>query len=74
MPRVGFEHTTPVFEWEKTVHALDCAATVIGMINICYNKNQTAINIHNKTGSIWPNEMLESYTDPSRRIKQIQLN
>jgi hypothetical protein len=30
MPRVGFELTILVFEWAKTVHALDRAATVIG--------------------------------------------
>jgi hypothetical protein len=30
MIRVGFEPTIPVFRPEKTVHALDCAATVIG--------------------------------------------
>jgi hypothetical protein len=30
MPRVGFEHKIPVFEREKTIHALDSAATVIG--------------------------------------------
>jgi hypothetical protein len=30
MPRVGFEHTIPAFELAKMVHALDCAATVIG--------------------------------------------
>jgi hypothetical protein len=30
MPRVGFESTIPVFEWGKTVHALDRAANVIG--------------------------------------------
>jgi hypothetical protein len=29
MLRVGFEPTIPVFEQAKTVHALDCAATVI---------------------------------------------
>jgi hypothetical protein len=29
MPRMGFEITVPVFEREKTVHALDRAATVI---------------------------------------------
>jgi hypothetical protein len=33
MPRVGFESTTPVFERSKTVHALDRAATVIGLGN-----------------------------------------
>jgi hypothetical protein len=31
MPRVGFKLMTPVFEWAKTVHALDSAATVIGL-------------------------------------------
>jgi hypothetical protein len=30
MPQVGFETTIPVFEREKTVHALDCTATVVG--------------------------------------------
>jgi hypothetical protein len=30
MPRVGFEPTIPEFEQTKPVHALDCAATVIG--------------------------------------------
>jgi hypothetical protein len=31
MPQVGFETTIPVFEQAKTVHALDRAATVIGL-------------------------------------------
>jgi hypothetical protein len=30
MLSVEFEPTTPVFEQVKTVHALDCVATVIG--------------------------------------------
>jgi hypothetical protein len=30
MPRVGFEPTIPLFERVKTVHVLDCAATVMG--------------------------------------------
>jgi hypothetical protein len=30
MPILGFEPTTLVFKWAKTVHALDHAATVIG--------------------------------------------
>jgi hypothetical protein len=34
MPRVGFEPTIPAFEEAKTVHALDCAATVIGIYYI----------------------------------------
>jgi hypothetical protein len=29
MPRVGLEPTIPVFEWAKTVHALECAANVM---------------------------------------------
>jgi hypothetical protein len=32
MPRVGFEPTIPVFERAKTVHALDRAATLIGLM------------------------------------------
>jgi hypothetical protein len=31
MPRMGFEPTIPVFEHAKTVHALDRAATVVGI-------------------------------------------
>jgi hypothetical protein len=30
MPQVGFEPTILVFGQAKTVHALDCAATVTG--------------------------------------------
>jgi hypothetical protein len=30
MPRLGFEHTIPVFERAKTDHDLDRAATVFG--------------------------------------------
>jgi hypothetical protein len=32
MPLVGFEPTTRVFERATTIHALDCAATVIGTV------------------------------------------
>jgi hypothetical protein len=32
MPSVGFELTIPVFKRAKTVHDLDCAATVIGTV------------------------------------------
>jgi hypothetical protein len=32
MSRVGFEPTIPVFGRAKTVHALDCAASVIGTL------------------------------------------
>jgi hypothetical protein len=34
MPRVGFESTTPVFEWAKTVYVLDRSATLIGTRNV----------------------------------------
>jgi hypothetical protein len=33
MPRVGLEPTTPVFEQAKTIHALDRASAVTGLIN-----------------------------------------
>jgi hypothetical protein len=33
MPRVGFEHTVPVFERVKTINVLGRAATVIGLDN-----------------------------------------
>jgi hypothetical protein len=38
MSQVGFE---PVFEWAKTVHALERAATVIGHENVslCLNES-----------------------------------
>jgi hypothetical protein len=32
MPRVGFEPTTSMFERAKTVHALDLAVSVIGLL------------------------------------------
>jgi hypothetical protein len=32
MPQVGFEPTIPVFERTNTVHALDRAASVIGIL------------------------------------------
>jgi hypothetical protein len=38
MPPVGFEHTIPVFERAKTVHASDHAATVIDCIIRIQNK------------------------------------
>jgi hypothetical protein len=31
MPRLGFDPTTPVFGRKKSVHALNSAATVIGI-------------------------------------------
>jgi hypothetical protein len=38
LPWVGFEPTIPAFERAKPVHALDCAATVIGPSEKYYNK------------------------------------
>jgi hypothetical protein len=32
MPRVGFEPTIPIFEQAETVHTLDLADTVIGLL------------------------------------------
>jgi hypothetical protein len=32
MPRVRFELKIPVFEWAKTIHALDRVVTVIGVL------------------------------------------
>jgi hypothetical protein len=46
MPWVGFEPTTPVFERVKTVHVLDCTATVIGtstVLRIYLSVPQSAI-------------------------------
>jgi hypothetical protein len=33
MLRVGFELTTPVFEWTKTARGLDCADALIDRVN-----------------------------------------
>jgi hypothetical protein len=38
MPRVRFEPTTTVFKREKTVHALDHAATVISFVLVLVEK------------------------------------
>jgi hypothetical protein len=37
MSRMGFEPTIQLFEWAKAVHAIDCAATVIGSIDSVSN-------------------------------------
>jgi hypothetical protein len=34
MPQVGSEPTIPLFERTKTVHALDCAASRIGPLDL----------------------------------------
>jgi hypothetical protein len=49
MPWVGFKPTIPPFEREKTVHALDRAAIVIGSKLICRSlKPQTLANVFTK--------------------------
>jgi hypothetical protein len=40
MPRVGFEPMIPAFEREKTFHASDRAATVIGQVPMFPEKIQ----------------------------------
>jgi hypothetical protein len=37
MPSAGFEPTIPAFDWAKTVHALERAATVIGTLSVTCN-------------------------------------
>jgi hypothetical protein len=47
MPRVGFEPTIPGFEREKTVHALDSVATLIGEgINSRFNNLKVSGQLH----------------------------
>jgi hypothetical protein len=41
MPQVGFEPTIQVFERAKTVHALDRAATGIGVIGFLPQRKHT---------------------------------
>jgi hypothetical protein len=36
MPQVGFEPSTPVLDRSKIVHALERAATVIGIYTVYY--------------------------------------
>jgi hypothetical protein len=44
MPQMGFESMIPVFEQVKTVHALDCVATVIDISSDIVSIYQTASN------------------------------
>jgi hypothetical protein len=45
MPRVGFEPTITVFERAKTFHALDGAATVIGLVYIKNYKHTDSVKL-----------------------------
>jgi hypothetical protein len=46
MPRVEFEPAIPSFEWKKTVHALDSAATVIGSVYVTERSPETALKVY----------------------------
>jgi hypothetical protein len=46
MPQVGFEHTIPVFDRAKMIHAIDCAATVVGLHCFCLNLRLFKTNKH----------------------------
>jgi hypothetical protein len=46
IPWVGFNPMTPVFEWAKTVHALERAATVINRIPLTYLRISIYIVLH----------------------------
>jgi hypothetical protein len=50
MTRVGSEFMIPGFERAKTVHALDLAATVIGVIHI--NEYNFESSLHNFLNSV----------------------
>jgi hypothetical protein len=70
MPRVGFEPTIPVFERAKTVHALDRAATVIGVLQPrMVNPTQTLVMDLERNGPVLLERMvhylgvLEAVTD-----------
>jgi hypothetical protein len=51
MPQVGFEPTTPVFARAKTIHAVDLAATVIGIV-LCYSSSNQVIRLILKTSTL----------------------
>jgi hypothetical protein len=49
MPQVRFERTIPAFERAKTVHALDRALTMIGLVFIDGPNNQYLLGTLNYT-------------------------
>jgi hypothetical protein len=51
MPRVGFQHTTPVFERAKIFHALYRVATVIGSFSL-NDKKIVPVLTHSLTHSL----------------------
>jgi hypothetical protein len=62
MPRVGFKPTIPVFEWAKTVHALDRVATVISQ-DAC-----THTDIYHKPISPYRTRKLDSKLNDTRDL------
>jgi hypothetical protein len=46
MPSVGFEPTIPMFKRAKTVHALDHAATMIGIYSILSSNIRSIMITH----------------------------
>jgi predicted Zn-dependent protease with MMP-like domain len=65
MCQVGFEPKIPVFEWAKTVHALDDVTTVIGTValnteyflNNIYNSVHTSQETH-YVSATKPNQLM----------------
>jgi hypothetical protein len=43
MPLMGFETTIPVFERAKTHHALDRAATILGLVHLEFDTSRPII-------------------------------
>jgi hypothetical protein len=64
MPQVGFEPTIPAFQWTKTVHASDRAATVIGRNEKC---------IPNTGSKIWGGSLFEKVRSGSMAQRRIRL-
>jgi hypothetical protein len=60
MCRVGFEPTIPAFERAKTVHALDCAATMIGISWVLRMLNTHSLT--HRAESFMRNRQLCSYS------------
>jgi hypothetical protein len=60
MPRVGFEPTIPAFKRAQTFHALDRAATVIGLEYRAYSK------FHSCTS--WPQQKVVIFSETSPSI------
>jgi hypothetical protein len=63
MPLVGFEHTIPVFQRAKTVHALVCEATVIGLEIIWVVGSHSSVRVPRDS---WPYFTVSSSRLPLR--------